>query len=245
MNIDSNYHKQSLFTRVFPVFKHATIQDNTVAKGTGAGQEFAYALNIREVLPKYSTEIYFEYARNDNAASFTDFLLEPEEATGYTAGMNRLFKLVKNQFIKVTIELTHLQIPDTFLLRDEPDWYVHAGSSPRDGYTNAGRYVGAGIGPGSNSLMFDISYIRKVNSFGIKFERYVHDNDLYYEAFAGTTNFVSNWVDLSATFYGNIKFKKFLISAEYTPIYTYNYEYMQGYDVKNKHTKINLTYFFD
>jgi len=141
------------------------------------------------------------------------------------------------------MELTHLQVPDTFLVGDEPFWYVHE-TDPRDGYTNAGRYVGAGIGPGSNSLMLDISYIRNINSFGMKIERYIHNNDLYYLGNAGTTNFVSNWVDVSDTFYANIKLKKFLIEAQYTPIYTYNYEYLQGNDVKNKHARINLTYFF-
>jgi hypothetical protein len=245
LNIDPSYNAESLVHRLFPVLFHSSLQANTVTDGVGGdGEDFAYALNIRQVFPKDHAEIYFEWARNDGGANLRDVLVELEHSTAYTLGSSRFFILKKDQFIKVAMELTHLQSPATFLLRDEPIWYVHS-VAPRDGYTNEGRYIGAGIGPGSNSLMFDISYIRNINSFGIKFERYVHNNDLYYKAFAGSLNFVSNWVDYSSTFYAKIKLKKILISTEYTPIYTYNYEYFQADDIKNKHARISLTYYFD
>jgi hypothetical protein len=245
MDKDSFYDNKSFLGKLIPVFKFSSVSANSKTNSTqGDGQDFAYSFNIRQVLKKYNAEIYFEFARNDIAASFTDFLLEPENTGAYTIGGAKLFTLHENQFIKFSMELTHLQVPDTFLVGDEASWYVH-NSNPRDGYTNLGRYLGAGIGPGSNSLMLDISYIRNINSFGMKVERFVHDNDLYYYGNAGTTNFVSNWVDISDTFYANIKLKKILISAQYTPIYTYNYEYLQGNDVKNKHARISLTYYFD
>jgi hypothetical protein len=118
--------------------------------------------------------------------------------------------------------------------------------NPLDGYTNEGRYVGAGIGTGSNSLIIDFSYIKNINSFGVKFERLDHNNDLYLQAFQGTTgNSDLNWVDLSSTFYSNVKLKHFLIAAEFTPVYTYNYEYLQHNNVENTHTRISLTYYFD
>ncbi|MDB4904566.1 MAG: hypothetical protein JWQ63_3847 [Mucilaginibacter sp.] len=245
MNKDAVYENKSFLGKLIPLFKFSSTSLNSINNATqGDGQDFAYAVNIRQVLEKYNAEIYFEFARNDLAASFTDFLLEPEHSGAYTVGGSKIFTLHRDQYIKFTMELTHLQIPDTFLVSSEPSWYSHD-VNPRDGYTNLGRMVGAGIGPGSNSLMLDISYIRNMSSFGMKVERYVHDNDLYYLGNAGTTNFVSNWVDVSDTFYARIKLRKFLVSAEYTPIYTYNYEYLQGNDVKNKHARISLTYYFD
>jgi hypothetical protein len=245
MNKDAVYENKNFLGKLIPLFKFSSTSLNSINNATqGDGQDFAYAVNIRQVLEKYNAEIYFEFARNDLAASFTDFLLEPEHSGAYTVGGSKIFTLHRDQYIKFTMELTHLQIPDTFLVSSEPSWYSHD-VNPRDGYTNLGRMVGAGIGPGSNSLMLDISYIRNMSSFGMKVERYVHDNDLYYLGNAGTTNFVSNWVDVSDTFYARIKLRKFLVSAEYTPIYTYNYEYLQGNDVKNKHARISLTYYFD
>ena len=242
LNIDSNYRNESLAKRLFPVLMPSSLRVNSDINVDG--QDFAFALNMRQVFPKDHAEIYFEWARNDGWANLRDLLGELEHSSAYTLGYGRYFKLKENQFIKVATELTHLQLPDTFLLRNVDPWYTHT-NNPRDGYTNEGRYIGAGIGPGSNSLMLDISYIKKINSFGIKLERYVHNNDLYYFAFAGTNDFLSHWVDYSSTFYAKIKLKKFLISAEYTPVYMYNYEYLYGNDIKNKHARITLTYYFD
>jgi hypothetical protein len=245
---DSSYSKRDLLKRIIPVFVGSSDKANSARNTSGAAigdnQDYAYSLNIRQILPKYNAEIYFEFARNDRAANITDFVLEPEHSSAYTVGGSRLFSLTEHQFIQVKMELTHLQIPDTFLLRAEPSWYVHT-ASPLDGYTNEGRYLGAGIGPGSNSLMLDFSYIRNLNSFGVKLERLVHDNDLYYDAFSGTKNFVSHWVDISSTFYANVKFKRYLISAEYAPIKALNYEYLQDNNIANTHASINLTYFFN
>lgn len=242
LNIDSTYRSKSLAKRLFPVFMPSSLTQNSDINVNG--QDFAFALNIRQVFLKDHAEVYFEWARNDGWANLRDLFGELEHSTAYTLGYNRFFKLKENQFIKVTTELTHLQLPSTFLLREVFPWYTHA-NNPRDGYTNEGRFVGAGIGPGGNSLMLDVSYIKNINSFGIKFERYVHNNDLYYYAFAGTSNFVSHWVDFSSTFYANVKLKKILVSAQYTPVYSYNYEYFQANDVRNIHARITLTYYFD
>ena len=251
MNRDSIYNSGSFVNKYLPVFHPSSVAQNNVYNSTtGDGQDFAYALNVRQVLPAYHAEIYFEFARNDNVANFRDLILEPEHATAYTFGGSRVFILGNNQFFQVKMELTHLQNPDTFLLREEPTWYVHNGVAPQDGYSNLGRYIGAGIGPGSNSLMFDFSYINKMNSYGVKLERYVHNLDLYYEAYGSVTNINANnyqaiWVDYSSTFYANLKFKKFLVTAEYAPVSVLNYEYLEKNDIANKHARLTLTYFFD
>ena len=245
MNKDSVYSEKSILRKIIPVITGSSKKANTVTNGNGYGddQDFAFALNVRQVFPKYNSEIYFEWARNDRAAGLNDLLQEPEHSTAYTLGGARVFQIMNEQFIQVRIELTHLQNPPTYLLRDEPNWYVHL-VSPRDGYTNNGRYVGAGIGPGSNSFTFDISYLKNNNSFGIDFERLVHNNDLYYMAFAGTGNFSNHWVDLSGRFYTNYKIKRYVISATLAPVYSINYEYKSGNSI-NLHSNINLTYYFN
>lgn len=247
MDVNSNYNQKSFFNKYLPVFKPSgnTVNLQSANGSVGDGQDFAYALNMRQIFKEYKAEVYFEWARNDNASNLRDFILEPEHSTAYMLGATRYFLIKKDQYIKASFELTHLQIPDNFLVRLEPSWYIHKGAAPLDGYTNQGRYLGAGIGPGSNSIMFDLSYVRKLNSFGVKFERYVHDNDMYYMALSGTSDFASNWVDVSSTFYVNIKLKKFLINGEYTPIHTYNYEYLQNNDIQNRHVRLTLTYLFD
>ncbi len=243
---DSTYKGKSFVRRVLPVFRPSSdVQNQTTINGKaiGDGQDFAYSAYVRQVLPKYNAEIYFEFARNDQAATITDFFLEPEHSSAYTIGARRLFTIGQDKYIQVAAEETHLQLPDTYLVRPEQSWYEHI-ISPRDGYTNEGRFIGAGIGPGSNSQIIDVSYISGHNSFGVSFERFVHDNDLYYEAFINTQNFSSHWVDLVNTFYANLKFKKYLISTQIAPVYVFNYEYLHG-NMFNLHGRLTLTYYFD
>ena len=242
---DSLYHKRSVFSKLFPVLVGSSLKANDISNTThGDGQDFAYALNIRQLLPLYNAELYFEWARNDRTANISDFLEDPAHSVAYTVGGRKLFELAPDNYIQVKAEITQLQRSSSFLVRDEPIWYVHNIFSPRDGYTNEGRYIGAGIGPGSNSFMVDLSYIKGINSYGFTFERLLHNNDLYYQAFSGTGNFGSYWVDISNTFYANIKLKKYLVSAELTPVYSLNYEYRNNNSF-NLHARINLTYFFD
>jgi hypothetical protein len=246
LNRDSTYNAAGFIKKTIPVIVPINnVQNTDLTIAGGSGQDYAYAINMRQVFPKEKAEFYFEYARNDNFASITDLILQPDQAGAYTLGAAKFITINKYQFLKIAFELTHLQIPENFLIRPEPYWYLHPVLSPLDGYTNKGRFVGAGIGTGSNSLMLDVSWINKINSFGVKFERLAHDNDLYFNAFKGTANMNQNWVDISNTFYANIKLKGFLVSAEYTPVYSYNYEYLQNYTVNNNHARITLTYFFN
>ncbi|MGF7038574.1 hypothetical protein M2273_001815 [Mucilaginibacter lappiensis] len=241
---DSIYNKKNIFRRLFPVITGSSLKANDIGNATrGDGQDFSFAINIRQLLPLYNAELYFEWGRNDRTGSFNDFLQEPAHSAAYTFGGRKLFELAKDNYLQLKAEITQLQRSVTFLLRDEPTWYTHL-SSPRDGYTNDGRYIGAGIGPGGNSFVLDISYLKGLNSYGIMLERQVHNNDLYYSAFSGTGNFNSHWVDIANTFYTNIKLKKYLISTELTPVYSLNYQYNHGNSF-NLHARINLTYYFE
>ena len=244
MDIDSTYHHYGAIKRIIPVIIGSSVKANAITKtNNGDGQDLAFAFNMRQIFVQDKAEIYFEWARNDNAGSFNDFIQEPEHADAYTIGGRKLYDLGLNRYFQVKFELTHLQDPPTYLLRDEPTWYVHL-QPPQDGYTNEGRYIGAGIGPGSNSLMFDLSYLKGADSFGIQVERLVHDNDLYYKAFSGTGNYTLHWVDIAGTFYANFRTGHFVISSELTPVYTLNYEYRHA-ESYNLHSRINLTYYFN
>jgi hypothetical protein len=241
---DSIYRQKNIFRKIFPVITGSSLKANDITNATkGDGQDFAFALNVRQLLPAYNAELYFEWARNDRTGGFQDFIQEPAHSAAYTVGGRRLFELNNERYLQFKVEITQLQRSITYLVRDEPTWYEHY-SSPRDGYTNDGRYLGAGIGPGSNSFILDISYLKNLNSFGVTFERLLHNNDLYYSAFAGTNPPNLHWVDLSGTFYSNIKIKNYLIAAEMTPVYTLNYQYKSG-ESFNLHARVNITYYFN
>lgn len=240
---DSVYRNKNIFRKVIPVIIGSSVKANDSNNGqNGDQQDFAYSFNIRQLLPLYKAELYFEYGRNDRTGSLSDFLQEPDHSAAYTFGGRKLFELGPGRYLQIKSEITQLQRSPTYLLRDEPSWYVHL-QTPRDGYTNYGRYIGAGIGPGSNSFVLDFSYIKDYNSYGLMLERQLHNNDLYYQAFTAPRIFNQHWVDIAGTFYANVKIKNYLVSAEATPVYTLNYEYRNGSSF-NLHARINFTYFF-
>jgi len=244
MDKDSMYNKKSIGRKLFPVITGSSLAANDVNNATkGDGQDFAYAFNIRQLLPLYQAEIYFEWARNDRSANANDFIQDPGHSSAYTLGGRKLFELGNEAYLQLKTEITSLQRSPSFLVRDEPTWYEHL-LSPRDGYTNNGRYIGAGIGPAGNSFVLDISYLKKMNSYGVTLERQLHNDDLYYNAFAGTGIYNLHWVDLSSTFYSNVKLKRYLFSAEISPVYSLNYEYKNG-DSFNLHARLNVTYYFN
>jgi hypothetical protein len=241
------------------ILKYVPVIQGLFASGQQSGsdqQDQLFSVFFRQVLPKDKAEFYFEWARNDHAASLRDLLLEPEHSRAYTVGFTKSFDLKKNKLLQISSELTQLQIPPTYVIRQEPTWYVH---QVADGYTNEGRYLGAGIGPGSNTQSLDISIINNTKKVGILFERYVHNNDFYYQAFTFANNYYGHWVDISTTFHANWNYKNLLINAEMAVIRSMNYEwwhvqvvpinaqadiYKGNNDVLNLHASINLTYLF-
>jgi hypothetical protein len=242
---DSTYRRKSFLSKYIPVFAKSSEADNTVSNGDN--KDYAYSIYLRQLLTKYNAEIYFEYARNDRAVNFLDFVAQPEHSAAYTIGAAKVFKLRNDQYLQVKMEATQLERSPTYLVRDAPSWYIHP-LSPRDGYTNQGRYIGAGIGPGGNSFMADISFVKGQSSAGINIERRVHNNDLYYNIYKDTQTFDANWVDLSTTLYANvILMKKFLLSAQFARVYSINYQYYITPIAKENqtffsHIGINLSY---
>ncbi len=251
MDVDSAYNSRNFLKKTIPVFLSSGSENSKKINNTFVGdrQDYAYSMYLRQLLPAYHAELYFEYARNDRASSLDDFLAEPEHASAYTLGFIKLFKIRPYRFFQLKGEWTKLERAPTYLVRDAPSWYVHS-QSPLDGYTNQGRYLGAGIGPGSNSLMVDFSYIRDTDNYGINVEKLTHNNDLYYSAFKNTNRYNSNWVDFATTAYATLRIKKqCLLSAELTRVYSLNYEYYKTENEELNHSnfyhfRLTMAYLF-
>jgi hypothetical protein len=83
----------------------------------------------------------------------------------YVAGFRKLFNASRDAHIQFTAELTQMQAPTAELIRDPDSWYTHR--FVRQGYTNLGRVLGAGIGPGSNSQTMEISWVKGMKRIGL------------------------------------------------------------------------------
>lgn len=209
----------------------------------------------RYLLPESKAEVYFEYGFNDHSEDLRDFLLDPEHSRAYLVGFSKLLSLNrKDEFIQADLEFTQLSQGASSLLRDAGAWYVHG--KIRQGYTNEGQVMGAGIGPGSNLQSFSISWNKKLKGIGLQFERLVRNNDFYNLAWAHNKDFRKRWVDLSASANVEWDYKNLLINARASVIRSLNYQYwlidrpwegiyfQSGYDVFNFQGQLGITYRF-
>ena len=210
---------------------------------------------LRYFWPKAHSEFYFEFARNDAAWDFRDFFLEPGHSAGFLTGFTKLFpfKQRKNQFIEGNIEWTILQQSANRIIRDAATFYIHG--RVRQGYTNRGEIIGAGIGP-ANVQTLSAKWVNDLNSLGIRLERLVHNNDLYIEFFRDIQDPRRHWIDISAYALASWQLGNLLIDGEFGIIKSLNYQYqifdqirtpeyfVPGIDVINFSGSLNVSYFF-
>ncbi len=210
------------------------------------------SLFIRYAMPGEKAELYIEYGRSDKSPTLINLANETGYPRAYVAGFRKLFPTKRNAYIEFASEFTQMQLPTADLIQSASSWYTH--TYVRQGYTNNGQVIGAGIGPGSNSQMANISWVKNFIKVGLLFERVVHNNDFYYNTFvasAAANDFTRHWIDLSTTAHVDWQFKKFLLSSQMSLIRSLNYEwyifpdlgyFRNGYDVLNFNAKISLAY---
>ncbi len=132
----------------------------------------------RWVLPESGFEVYGEWARNDHSWELRDFLLEPEHSQGYTLGLQKALELQADRVLALNVEFTHLEKSTTDQVRAVPTYYAH--DIVKQGYTQKGQVIGAGIGPGGDSQFLGADLYARWGKAGLFVERIVHDNDAYY-----------------------------------------------------------------
>lgn len=209
---------------------------------------------VRWLLVRENAEIYWEYGKEDHAYNSRDFMLQLEYTRAYIFGLRKLFplKAKKDQYIQLNVEFTQLEQTNT-----DPEhlWrYWYSDRNIRQGYTNEGQLIGAGIGPGSNLQSINISWIKSIKTIGLQVERYVHNNDLHNIA---TKDIRGNWVDLSIAVLGEWNYKNFLFSTKLECVKSLNYEdlyqpayedpnsfWIPGKDIYNFHLQLGTSYRF-
>lgn len=191
------------------------------------------AVFLRYALPKEHAEVYFEYGRNDRGATPINILYD-SVATGYVAGVRKLFPLSSNSkygAISLNIEVVQLKLPQANLiwnpnlLAKQSSWYTN--SQVKQGYTNQGQILGTYVGPGGSGQTMQLAWVKGINKLGIGVERASHNKDFYYyNYFNGLIypgpNF-KYWSDFTYTLYARLKFGNFILSSELKKTESYNY----------------------
>jgi len=209
---------------------------------------------IRWLLPKDHFEMYLEYGREDHNYNMRDFLLEPDHTRAYILGVRKLFELDRTDksYMSFNFEMTQMEQNKTNTNRAMNYFYSHG--EILQGYTNQGQMLGAGIGPGSNMQTATVSWGKGFKSLGFQVERYVHNNNLFYNAFSDIR---THWVDINIAALGEWDYKHFLLSTKLELIRSLNYEYnyeqipvestqfwTPGRDTYNFQANLSISYLF-
>lgn len=242
-----------------PVFSFLTRSGKTSSEVDDGPLNQLVSIFMRWLFQEAHGEIYFEYGREDNSWGIRDFIQEPAHSSAYILGLRKLYALnrQKETYLQIIAESTHLASPQTTINRNRyngtfaSNWYKHV----RSYYTNQGQILGAGIGPGSNLQTLDISWVRSLKQIGFQVERYMHNNDFWYNK---VKDIRANWVDINTMVYANWDYKNLLFSIKFKYVKSYNYEWMYEPDygenepafwassknTSNFHGQIGLTYRF-
>ncbi|WP_319502278.1 capsule assembly Wzi family protein [uncultured Draconibacterium sp.] len=250
---------------IFSSFREKKLQEQ--AEDTEEGQlsnhqkrDSYNSFFMRYVWPKAHVEIYAEYGLADNHWDGRDFVVEMDHSRAFNYGFRKLIELhSEGEVIQVGMEITHLAKNPTSVLRGSQGVYQqgsktwYTGVGVRQGYTHQGQLLGAGIGPGSNLLSFNVGWNKGLKAIGMQLERYAHNEDFHNEI---VKDIRMHWVDLAAALNGSWDYKnllfslnlKFVGAKNYQWVYDFNWnEYWdnsRGDDVFNFHGKLGIMYRF-
>ncbi|WP_319227387.1 capsule assembly Wzi family protein [Draconibacterium orientale] len=190
-------------------------------------QDQRISLFARWLFTESNAEIYFEFGREDHSWDMRDFLMEPTHSSAYILGAHKLLGFKGKRYFQVRGEITQMAASQTNINRrstyKQPagTWYYHYQLT--HGYTHKGQLLGAGIDPGSNTQTLEVSWNRGLKQVGIEFERYVHNNNFWYNYI---NDFRANWVDLSTSVFANWDYKNFLVYGKIKLVSSRNYQWL-------------------
>lgn len=229
------------------------VKSNSQKQGKKASLGSLFA---RYVMPEERAEFYIEFGRNDKSPNLINIIGDNSYPRAYIAGFRKLFPARNNSYIEFSSEVSQIQLPAVKgLIQNAQSWYLH--DHVRQGYTHRGQVLGAGIGPGSNSQMVGIAWVKGIRKVALGFERTVRNEDFYNNAFVESKDFRRHWVDLSTSLSADWLYHRFLISAEMNLIRSLNYQwwyfdylpltsptnyFRNGYDVLNFQAKVSFSY---
>lgn len=225
---------------LFGPFTKTSAPDNAINK-----QDRISSVFMRWLWPQEHAEVYFEFGHYNYNGDFLQELLSPNDSRAYIFGVRKLlpFNRARNENIMISVEVTQLQENSLTKIENGTEWYVS--NNIRQGYTNMGEVLGAGIGPGSSLQSIDVSWVKGLKKLGIQIERYAHNNDFYYYAFYDSRNYSQHWIDLSIGATGEWNYKNLVFNVKIMGIQSLDYQWavkQNGDDIffANQISKFNL-----
>jgi hypothetical protein len=193
----------------------------------------ATSLFMRWLWTQEQAEIYLEWGKHDDNGSALQKSLTQNDQRAYTFGIRKLlpFGSSKDENIMLGIEATQLQENSHTNIINGNEWYVN--HYIKQGYTDEGQELGAGIGPGANMQSVNVDWIKGMKKLGLQFERFIHNNDLYYLTYISSQDYRRHWVDLSLAAIGEWDYKNLIFNAKVQAIKSLNYQWYVPADPAN------------
>ena len=105
-----------------------------------------------------------------------------------------------------------------------------------------------------NLQSLSISWYKALKRIGLQGERYVHNNDFYYQMFIDPPDFRNHYIDMSASAFLDWDYKNLVFSAKGSIVRALNYQYVlynrqgqyfaTGWDRINYQLNVGLMYRF-
>jgi hypothetical protein len=197
------------------------------------------SISARWVFPASQVEIYGEIGWNDYPNSLIDWYLSLEHSRAYLFGMRKVFPQSPSRYVRLAIENTSMDMTADRIVRNNGPWYRH--DFVRHGYTNEGKVLGSGIGPGSNLQTFDVAFVRPATVAGFTIERYAHNMDYFYDAFK---TYDSKWVDVNFGGYYQRRVGSYALSANLNFALIRNYQWVLDNVKLNTQLQLSATRYF-
>jgi hypothetical protein len=168
--------------RLFDVFKGTGHPNNLPLNDSSQtpGPDQVASLFGRWVFPRSGFETWFEWARNDWPVSLRDLLTSPGHSQGYTLGVQWAKPVRSGEgAFRLQAELTQLERDPSLRQGPVGTWYTSR--TVVQGYTQAGKVIGAAIGPGSSGEWLAADYLAGRWSIGVFAGRIRWENDALYQ----------------------------------------------------------------
>ena len=183
--------------------------------------------NFKYTMPEAGAEMYGELGWNLHQTTFRNWMLQPDKGFASILGIKKTFATQRKYYWELLGEITQLQLltrAEQFTTGVPPSWYL--GSNVRQGYTNDGQLLGAGVGPGGSGQFVEFNWKKNKNRVGLAVERREHNSDFYEYTFEGSQDFRRFYVDFATTLKIDWQYKKLTIAPRLSYISTNNYNWM-------------------
>ena len=136
------------------------------------------SLFFRWAFPSSQLQIYGEWGREDHESTLEDVIREPDHSQAHIIGLEKIFMVKGDRWVRVQAELTGLQEKRPLAnQRGVPVWYIHGNDLS---FTNRGQLLGAWIGPGADSQTLAVDVFSPGGRIGGFVERVRRHDDIYW-----------------------------------------------------------------